>query len=108
MMNIDRRTCMHAKVDFPLNGKLSTVVCGLARYGVVGVYCEGSQTFKSIDLSSGKSTSVNLNFRIANAFAVDLGLWMVTSIKNNPRFKECKSSLYSWTRDDSCNKKMAR
>jgi hypothetical protein len=79
VMNIDRRTCMHAKTGFPLNGKRSSVVTGLARYGVVGAFCEGSSQFVSMDLSSGKTTSVDLKFPIVGAFAVDLGLWMVES-----------------------------
>jgi von Willebrand factor A domain-containing protein 8 len=79
IMNINSRTCTHAKAGLPLNGKRSTVVTGLARYGVVGVFCEGSSRFISIDLSSGKTTSIDLKFSIVGAFAVDLGLWMVES-----------------------------
>ena len=98
VMNIDRRTCMHARVDFPLNGKLSTVVCGLQDMEWLVCTAKDLRHLSQL-IYHGKSTSVNLNFSIANAFAADLGLWMVTSIENNYyalHIAVTDSHLFAW------------
>jgi MoxR-like ATPase len=74
-------TCTHAKTQLPLTGERSTIVTGLSRYGVVGVFVRGRSAFLSIDVPSSKRTEVTLPFAIGAVHAVDLGIWLVQTTR---------------------------